>query len=77
MLSPGKKQTVSNNDVSVLSEHVCEQGLALIIFQNTRKTLTIILAKKNSHSKFIHAVQKSEDWWYLYIVVYKFQHFDL
>ena len=46
LISSGKKQTVSNNDVSILSEHVCEQGLAVIIFQNTRKTLTIILAKK-------------------------------
>ena len=46
MLSPGKTQTVSNNHVSVLSGRVCKKGLAVRIFQNTRKTLTMILAKK-------------------------------
>lgn len=32
--------------MSVLSGHVCKNGLAVRIFQNKRKTLTIILAKK-------------------------------
>ena len=61
-------QTVSNNHVSVLSGHVCKKGLAVRIFQNKRKTLTIILAKK------IVIVNL-----YIYCtkVVYKFLHFDL